>query len=194
MTYGVRATTLGDGVSVAYAKEATIRFDSSLEQGPLLPGPADLLAAAFAACILKNVERMSALLPFRYHDAGRGHRRASRSTTQDDQDQLCAANRYRRTDTSGRAAAPEHPRVRHDLQRARGGLRGTRRDNDGRVAHPDRLSGGGRLTAKVTAKELRVGGSRRTPANVLSKAWRVRMSTAIGEQCRLGLGNRCSIP
>jgi hypothetical protein len=26
------------------------------------------------------------------------------------------------------------------------------------------------LTAKVTAKELRVGGSRRTPANVLSKA------------------------
>jgi uncharacterized OsmC-like protein len=69
MTYGVRATTLGDGVSVAYAKEATIRFDSSPEQGPLLPGPADLLAAAFAACILKNVERMSALLPFRYHDA-----------------------------------------------------------------------------------------------------------------------------
>ena len=34
-----------------------------------MPGPADLLTAAFAACILKNVERMSASLPFRYHDA-----------------------------------------------------------------------------------------------------------------------------
>ena len=33
-----------------------------------LPGPADLLASAFAACLLKNVERSSKLMPFRYED------------------------------------------------------------------------------------------------------------------------------
>jgi uncharacterized OsmC-like protein len=69
MTYQVRAVTLGDGVSVAYPKDAEIRFDSSAEQGSPLPGPADLLTAAFAACILKNVERMSVLMPFDYGDA-----------------------------------------------------------------------------------------------------------------------------
>jgi uncharacterized OsmC-like protein len=69
VTYEVRASTLVNGVSVAYAKDEAIRFDSSPEQGPSLSGPADLLTAAFAACVLKNVERMSALLPFRYHDA-----------------------------------------------------------------------------------------------------------------------------
>ena len=30
------------------------------------PGPAELLASAFAACLLKNVARSSALLPFAY--------------------------------------------------------------------------------------------------------------------------------
>ena len=32
-------------------------------------GPADLLGAAFAACLLKNVERFSQILPFRYESA-----------------------------------------------------------------------------------------------------------------------------
>ena len=30
------------------------------------PGPAELLVAAFAACLLKNMERAATLLPFRY--------------------------------------------------------------------------------------------------------------------------------
>lgn len=34
-----------------------------------LPGPADLLASAFAACLLTNVERASQLLPFRHTGA-----------------------------------------------------------------------------------------------------------------------------
>jgi len=33
------------------------------------PGPAELLAGAFAACLLKNVARSSALLPFAYRSA-----------------------------------------------------------------------------------------------------------------------------
>jgi len=31
-----------------------------------LPGPAELLASAFAACLLKNIEREGHLLSFRY--------------------------------------------------------------------------------------------------------------------------------
>ena len=44
-------------------------FDGSAEMGGLLPGPADLLAAALAACMLKNVERFAGILPFRYRQA-----------------------------------------------------------------------------------------------------------------------------
>lgn len=69
MIYTVRASSLGSGVSAIYTKDEVIRFDSSPEQGTELAGPADLLTAAFAACILKNVERMSSLLPFHFHDA-----------------------------------------------------------------------------------------------------------------------------
>ena len=34
-----------------------------------MPGPAELLAAAFAACLLKNLERASRVLPFGYRHA-----------------------------------------------------------------------------------------------------------------------------
>ena len=34
-----------------------------------MPGPADMLCAALSACILKNVERFSHLLSFRYESA-----------------------------------------------------------------------------------------------------------------------------
>jgi uncharacterized OsmC-like protein len=68
-SYDVHAETIGDGTSEAHTKQATILFDSSPRQGDLLPGPADLLTTAFAACVLKNVERMAAILPFRYKRA-----------------------------------------------------------------------------------------------------------------------------
>jgi len=37
--------------------------------GELVPGPAHLLASALAACVLKNVERFSHMLPFEYSAA-----------------------------------------------------------------------------------------------------------------------------
>jgi len=43
--------------------------DTTAAPGSRLPGPADLLTAAFAACVLKNVDRFSELLPFRYETA-----------------------------------------------------------------------------------------------------------------------------
>jgi uncharacterized OsmC-like protein len=71
LTYAVRARVVGPGVSRAdvTGKAETIAFDTSAGQSPSLPGPADLLVAAFAACVLKNVERMSRLQPFRYEGA-----------------------------------------------------------------------------------------------------------------------------
>lgn len=68
-TYLVTARTNGDGTATVIANGRPIRFDSSPTQGDELPGPADLLAAAFAACTLKNVERMGVLLPFEWTSA-----------------------------------------------------------------------------------------------------------------------------
>jgi uncharacterized OsmC-like protein len=69
-TYRVRAhSTLGGRAEVAAGTE-TVAFDASWAVGPSgLPGPGELLAAAFAACLLKNVERASKLLPVRYQSA-----------------------------------------------------------------------------------------------------------------------------
>jgi uncharacterized OsmC-like protein len=67
--YDVHAATTGTGVSEIQTKRTVINFDSSPQQGDELPGPADLLTSAFAACIIKNVERMSQILPFAYESA-----------------------------------------------------------------------------------------------------------------------------
>jgi uncharacterized OsmC-like protein len=44
-------------------------FDGTAGRLEELPGPADVLSAALCACILKNVERFSHMLPFRYESA-----------------------------------------------------------------------------------------------------------------------------
>jgi len=67
--YTVEAATRGDGLSSARARQATVEFDTSAGQSETHMGPADLLATAFAACVLKNVERFSGILPFRYDGA-----------------------------------------------------------------------------------------------------------------------------
>jgi uncharacterized OsmC-like protein len=68
-SYDVTATTTGAGIGVIHTKRTVVRFDSSPSQGDGLPGPADLVTAAFAACIIKNVERMSEVLPFSFRSA-----------------------------------------------------------------------------------------------------------------------------
>ena len=69
MAYVVEARIVEAGVSEVACKESRIAFDSSPAQGDGLPGPAELLGAAFAACLLKNVERFSEILPFRQSGA-----------------------------------------------------------------------------------------------------------------------------
>jgi uncharacterized OsmC-like protein len=69
MTYAVHANVQAGGEAIVHCREATIAFDGSATAGDALPGPADLLCAALSACILKNVERFSHILPFRYESA-----------------------------------------------------------------------------------------------------------------------------
>jgi uncharacterized OsmC-like protein len=68
-SYAVEAESVHGGAATIAARASMIAFDGSASTGELLPGPADLLAAALAACILKNVERFSTILPFRYQRA-----------------------------------------------------------------------------------------------------------------------------
>lgn len=68
--YDVHARTLSAGRAAVDAGTETITFDAAWAQPPTgLPGPAELLASSFAACLLKNVARAATLLPFRYQDA-----------------------------------------------------------------------------------------------------------------------------
>lgn len=68
-SYEVTARLLAPGISEIDARRERIRFDSSPGRSDQLPGPAELLCGALAACILKNVERFSELLSFSQHGA-----------------------------------------------------------------------------------------------------------------------------
>ncbi len=67
-TYHVRAESSAGGRATIDAGNQRIQVDASWgsAEPPGLPGPAELLAGAFAACLMKNIERSSALLSFRY--------------------------------------------------------------------------------------------------------------------------------
>jgi uncharacterized OsmC-like protein len=68
-TYTVHARSTGANAEVVAADEA-IAFDARWGAEPAgLPGPADLLGSAFAACLLKNLERSRAMLSFSYDRA-----------------------------------------------------------------------------------------------------------------------------
>ncbi len=67
--YSVEAAVVQRGLARAISRAASIEFDTSVEQSASLMGPADLLASAFAACVLKNVERFARILPFTYQTA-----------------------------------------------------------------------------------------------------------------------------
>lgn len=67
--YTVTAATSGDGTSIAHVPGGDLVFDSSPTQSDEHPGPADLLIAAFAACMLKNVARFGEMLHFGWQHA-----------------------------------------------------------------------------------------------------------------------------
>ncbi len=69
LTYTVNAKMVSPGITKATAKEAEVEIDTSAGQSQTHMGPADLFVTAFAACVLKNVERFSKMLHFSYEGA-----------------------------------------------------------------------------------------------------------------------------
>jgi uncharacterized OsmC-like protein len=67
--YKAHGETAPGGQAHLTTLAATIAFDGSRTMGDAVPGPAHLLASALAACVLKNVERFSHMLPFEYAGA-----------------------------------------------------------------------------------------------------------------------------
>ena len=67
-SYHVRADGVAGGRATIEAGNQRIPVDATWGSGEPsgLPGPAELLSGAFAACLLKNLERAGALLAFRY--------------------------------------------------------------------------------------------------------------------------------
>jgi len=68
LTYDVQAEQILPHVSTSRAKRAQIYFDSSPGQSEHLMNPAELLLSAFAACIIKNIERFADILHYSYND------------------------------------------------------------------------------------------------------------------------------
>ena len=64
--YRVHASRLAPHIGMARAKQAQVFFDVSPEQSDDLLNPAELLLSSLAACMLKNVERLSPVLRFGY--------------------------------------------------------------------------------------------------------------------------------
>ena len=64
--YQVWASISPGGTARVKMEARGLDFDGSALGNPTLPGPADLLAAALAACLSKNLERFSKFLGFHY--------------------------------------------------------------------------------------------------------------------------------
>lgn len=68
--YRVEARCQPGGVAHVQAGDQTVQVDTGWGVDPSgAPGPAELLAGAFAACLMKNIERSSKLIGFEYSSA-----------------------------------------------------------------------------------------------------------------------------
>ena len=68
--YRITAIAQPNGAATVTAAEASLSVNTRWgAEGVGEPGPAELLAAAFAACLLKNLSRCHELLGFRYVEA-----------------------------------------------------------------------------------------------------------------------------
>ena len=69
--YTVHGRSARGGSGTLTARTVSIPFDASwgADEPSGLPGPAELLAGAFSACMLKNLERAGSMLAFSYESA-----------------------------------------------------------------------------------------------------------------------------
>jgi len=70
VSYRVHARTIDHGHAEAVRGSRTVPFDTAWgDEQPDSFGPAELLASALAACLLKGLERSARLMPFAYQSA-----------------------------------------------------------------------------------------------------------------------------
>lgn len=66
MKYSIKAHSLAKAHAVVDIRNFQVLIGTSTEADNQLPNPAELLLTSLAACILKNVERLSTLQKFEY--------------------------------------------------------------------------------------------------------------------------------
>jgi len=69
MNYNINASSISNQDATVHIKQSNIDFGTTSTTAETLPNPAELFLSSFAACILKNVERFSALMKFSYTKA-----------------------------------------------------------------------------------------------------------------------------
>lgn len=69
MNYTIKAVSKADDDAIIRVKQSDIGFGTTEKTSDTLPNPAELFLGSFAACILKNVERFSAMMRFSYEKA-----------------------------------------------------------------------------------------------------------------------------
>jgi uncharacterized OsmC-like protein len=69
MSYQIKASSVSNQDAEIHIKESTIDFGTTSKTANSLPNPAELFLGSFSACMLKNVERFSAILKFSYSRA-----------------------------------------------------------------------------------------------------------------------------
>lgn len=69
MDYHIKAASIANQDAMIYIKESNVDFGITPNTAATLPNPAELFLGSFAACMLKNVERFSAMLKFTYSKA-----------------------------------------------------------------------------------------------------------------------------
>jgi len=66
MNYHIKASSLLNEDAVIHIKNSSIDFGTTTKTAKTLPNPAELFLSSFAACMLKNVERFSQMMPFTF--------------------------------------------------------------------------------------------------------------------------------
>ena len=69
MIYQIKASSISNQDAVVQIKNSNIDFGTTSKTAETLPNPAELFLGSFASCILKNVERFSAMMKFTYSKA-----------------------------------------------------------------------------------------------------------------------------
>ncbi len=69
MNYNIKASSISNKDAVIKINQSTIDFGTTKNTAETLPNPAELFLSAFAACLLKNVERFSGMMKFSFTKA-----------------------------------------------------------------------------------------------------------------------------